>query len=95
MKTEEKDLHIYWAEDRCRFELLDRRKVIIERQDLKKIWVLTLEAKTYTVKAYEPMFRKAKLSIEVTREKPKPRYPQIFPFDPTLFEVPPDFKASV
>ena len=54
-KTEGQNLRIYDAEDRRRFELLDKHQVVIERIDLKKTFILNLDSKTFTEKPYEPI----------------------------------------
>jgi hypothetical protein len=91
MKTEGKNLRIYFAEDRRRFELLDKHQVIIERIDLKKTFVLNLDSRTFSEKPYEPIVE-GSIEFRLMRDTPNPDHPNILAFDSKLFEVPRNFK---
>jgi hypothetical protein len=93
MTFEDERLRLYFAEDRRRLEFAGKRTVIIERRDLKKMFVLNLDSETYSIKPYQPIIDKAMLSINI-RETPKPDYPNTMPFDPALFEIPANFKKA-
>jgi len=92
-KTEGKNLRIYYAEDRRRFELLDKHQVVIERIDQKKTFVLNLDSRTFSEKPYEPIV-KGSIEFELMRDTPIPGHPNILPFDSKLFEVPRNFKHT-
>jgi hypothetical protein len=92
LKAEGKDLTIYFAEDRRRFEYPD--KVVIEWIDQKRLFVVDLKTKTYTEPPYEPMIDEATKSGTITHEKPKPEYPNFLPYDPKLFEAPQGFRKA-
>ena len=94
MTFEDEKLRLYFSEDRRRLEFVSKRTVIIERQDLKKMFVLNLDSETYSIKPYQPIIDKAMLSINITRETPRPDYANTMPFDPALFEVPANFKKA-
>jgi hypothetical protein len=92
MMKSENGVRSYFAEDRSRFESLSKNRVIIERHDLKKMFVLNLATKTYSIKPFQPT---AKVRLRVTKGNLKRVYPDFRPFEPALFEVPADFtKAS-
>ena len=55
METEGRNLRTYFADDRRRFELLDKHQVVIERIDLNKTFVLDLHNRTFSEKPYEPI----------------------------------------
>ena len=93
MKTEGRNLRVYYAEDRRRFELLDKHQVIIERIDLKKTFVLNLDRKTFSEKPYEPIV-KGSIEFELMRDTPNPDHPDILPFNSKLFEIPRNFKLA-
>jgi hypothetical protein len=93
MKTEGKNLRIYFAQDRRRFELLDKHQVVIERIDLKKTFVLNLNSRTFSEKPYEPIVE-GTIEYQLMRDTPAPDHPDILPFDSTLFEVPRNFKLN-
>jgi hypothetical protein len=48
--------------------------VVIETIDLKKLFTMNLDAKTYSEKPYQPMIDKATIKSKVTRESPKTDY---------------------
>ena len=88
LKLEGKDVTIYSTVDKRRHEYHD--KVVIERVDLRKTFILDMEARTYSIQPYQE--GTATFSYSITREKPEPERTKYYRYDQSLFDIPADFK---
>jgi hypothetical protein len=93
MKVEGKDLAVYLAGDKRRFEYHDKHKVVIERADLNELVILNMNDETYSIQPYQRK-ETATFSSRITRGKPKPDWTPFYHYDPALFEIPANFKKA-
>lgn len=89
---EREDGSLYYGVGRCRLEYPKKQIVDIYCYDLNKRLTLDLRTHEYTVGSIDRGVET--LDTNSASEKSKPNYLKLLPYDPSLFEVPANFKLK-